>query len=125
MNAEQSRDLVKRIEVAAWPDPDLAAVVLESLKSALPGDAAPMTLEPDLIESTDAALHLVNLSVPNWSIILQGMAHEPDSRWSCTLRKGTVRDDDELIGLGKGPTPSLALLSALLTILVSRTNGYM
>ena len=124
MNAQQLHDLVERIEIAEWPDADLAAEVLESIKSALSGESGSLTLEPALLESTDAALHLVSLKVPNWSIMLQGYAHEPDSGWTCTLREGTVRDDDELIGIGKGPTLPLALLAALLRILVIRARGY-
>ena len=124
MNAEQLHDLVERIEVAEWPDPDLATAVMESMKSAFPAETGPITIEPGLLESTDQALHLVSQNVPNWSILLQGYAHEPDSHWSCTLREGTVRDDDDVIGIGRGPTPPLALLAALLRILVIRARGY-
>ena len=123
MNVEQIHDLVERIETAEWPDAALGAAVLESVKSVCPDQAGLITPESRLLESTDAALHLVTLKVPEWSITLQGYAHEPDSQWTCTIREGTVSDDDDLIGIGKGPTPSLALLSALLRIGVIRASG--
>jgi hypothetical protein len=33
-------------------------------------------------------------------------------------------DDDELIGIGRGPTPALALLAALLRLLEIAARGY-
>lgn len=123
MNAEQIHDIVERIETAKWPDSALAAAVLESVNSALPNQAGSITPQSSLLESTDAALHLLSLNLPGWSVTLQGYAHEPDSQWTCTIREGTVSDDDDLIGIGQGPTPPLALLSALLRIAVIRASG--
>jgi hypothetical protein len=124
MKAEQLHDLVERIEVSVGSDPDLAAAVLDSMKSAFPNEAELMTLEYGLTESTEAALHLISLHVPNWSIKLQGHAHEPDGRWTCTLRESAMGGDDELIGIGRGPTPALALLAALLRLLEIAARGY-
>ena len=124
MKAEQLHNLVERIEISVGSDPDLAAAVLDSMKSAFPNEAELMTLEYGLTESTEAVLHLVSLNFPNWSIKLQGHAHEPDGRWTCTLREGATGDDDVLIGIGRGPTPALALLAALLRLLEIAGRGY-
>ncbi len=124
MNAEQLHDLAERIEAAVGSDPDLTAAVLEWMKFTFPNDAVLTRLEYGPTESTEAALHLLKLNFPNWSIKLQGHAHEPDGRWTCFLREGAMDGDDELIGLGRGPTPALALLAALLRLLETTAKGY-
>ena len=124
MKAEQIHDLADRIEAASWPDAALGTAILDALKSTCPDQAGSITQDAHLLESTDAALHLVSQNVPDWSVTLQGFAHEPVSHWTCTIREGTVRDDDDLIGIGKAPTPPLALLSALLRIGVIRSRGH-
>ncbi len=124
MNSEQLHVLVEKIEIAVGSDPDLTAAVLEWMKSTFPNDAGLTRLEYGPTESTEVALHLINLNFPNWSIKLQGHAHEPDGRWTCILREGAMGDDDELIGLGRGPTPALALLAALLRLLATTARGY-
>lgn len=124
MNAEQLNALVERIEIAPGSDPDLAAAVLEWMKSTFPNDAGLTMFEYGPTESTESALHLINRKFPNWSIKLQGHAHEPDGRWTCILREGVMGDDDELIGFGSGSTPALALLAALFRLLETTARGY-
>jgi hypothetical protein len=35
-----------------------------------------------------------------------------------------VRDDEEVIGIGRAPTPPLALISALLRVTIAQAKGY-
>lgn len=122
MNHDELRALADRIEGAASLELDLAVAVLEGLRAAFP--QARSDLRPGAVESTDAALHLVARLLPNWSIALSGTAREPDGRWACTLRPSGARDDDEVIGIGRAPTPPLALIAALLRIAVTQAKGY-
>lgn len=65
---------------------------------------------------TDAVVHLVNKTLPGWTISLHGKATEPDGHWVCTLRDTGGRDNDAVIGFGSAPTVALALLSALVKV---------
>ena len=69
--------------------------------------------------ASDAALHLVDLSCPGWTIQLHGKALEPDGHWRCTLRETSSRDNDAFIGVGTGPTVGHAVLIALLRLVKS------
>jgi hypothetical protein len=122
MNRDQIQPLADRIEGAASLELELAVATLEGLRAALP-QAGP-DLRPGVVESTDAALHLVTRLVPDWSVALSGTAHEPDGRWKCTLRPSGARDDEEVIGIGRAPTPPLALIAALLRVTIARAKGY-
>jgi hypothetical protein len=122
MNQEELRTLAERIEGAAGPDLDLAVAALKGLRSALP-EAEP-DLRAGVVESTDMALHLVARRLPNWSVALEGAAREPDGRWTCTLRSSEVRDDEEVIGIGRAPTAALAVLAALLRVAAIQAKGY-
>lgn len=122
MNHAQMQDLADRIEDASALDVDLAVAALEGLRTALP--RARPDLRPGVVESTDAALRLVALALPNWSISLSGTAREPDGRWACTLRPSGARDDEEVIGIGRAPTAPLALIAALLRVEMAQAKGY-
>jgi hypothetical protein len=122
MNRDQMQALANRIEGAASLELDLAVATLEGLRAALP--QAGSDLRPGVVESTDAALHLVARALPNWSVALSGTAHEPAGRWTCTLRPSGARDDEEVIGIGRAPTPPLALIAALLRVVITQAKGY-
>jgi hypothetical protein len=122
MNRDQLQALADRIESARSLELDLAVATLEGLRAALP-QARP-DLRPGVVESTDAALHLVARALPDWSVALSGTAHEPEGRWTCTLRPSGARDDEEVIGIGRAPTPPLALIAALLRVVVTQAKGY-
>jgi hypothetical protein len=122
MNRDQMQALAARIEGAASLDLDLAVATLEGLRTALP--QARSDLRPGAVESTDAALHLVARLLPDWSVALSGTAHEPEGHWTCTLRPSGARDDEEVIGIGRAPTPPLALIAALLRVVVTQAKGY-
>lgn len=121
MNPNQLQDLAGRIEAAPEFDTDLAEAVLEGLRTALPEASA--DLGSGVVESTDAALRVVVATLPAWSIALEGTASDR-GRWACTLRRSGARDDEEVIGIGRAPTPPLALIVALLRVVIARAKGY-
>ena len=122
MNRDQMQAFADRIEGATALELDLAVATLEGLRAALP--RATPDLRPGVVELTDAALHLVICTLPNWSVALSGTAHEPDGRWTCTLRPSGARDDEEVIGIGRAPTVPLALIVALLRVVTIQAKGY-
>jgi hypothetical protein len=121
MKQDRLQDLISTIESASMLDIDLAAAALTGLRTALP--EASSELRVSVVDSTDAALDLVARTLPGWLITLEGTARTPD-HWSCTLRQSGVRDDDEVIGTGRAPTPALALVSALIRVSIARKMGY-
>ncbi len=122
MHNDRLEALAERVEGAPGPDVGLAIETLTGLRTALPESSS--DLRAGVVESTDLALQLVTRKLPNWSIALDGTAREPDGHWTCTLRPSGVRDDEEVIGLGRGPTAPLALLVALLRVLAIQVKGY-
>lgn len=122
MKSDQMQALLDRIEGASSLEVELAVETLEGLSAALPQARA--DLRPGMVESTDSALHLVTRTLPNWSVALSGTAHEPDGRWTCTLRPSGARDDEEVIGIGRAPTAPLALIAALIRVKVAQAKGY-
>lgn len=65
-------------------------------------------------ESTDEVLGIVHKYLPGWSIQIRGTATRPNGHWHCSLRKSDIRDNDQYVGIGNGPTLSHALLAAIL-----------
>jgi len=120
MAGKELQALVDRIEAARHPDLPLGLAVLEGLAAS--GHTA--ELGASVVDSADAALRLVVSELPGWSISLAGGARLPDSHWTCTLRESGTRDDDEVIGVARAPTPALALVGALLKVFVIRAKGY-
>ncbi len=73
--------------------------------------------------SSDALLDLVAEALPSWSLHITGHSASVAGRWTCTIREIGVRDDDELIGVGKAETLPHALLAALLKVVELRGGG--
>ena len=48
---------------------------------------------------------------------MKGKAWMPNGHWTCSLRKTSSRDNDEYVGVGRGPTLPHALLAALFRVL--------
>lgn len=69
------------------------------------------------LDSTDAVLSLIYAVKPGWSVNARGKASLPNGHWRCTLRQSMSRDNDEYIGIGRGPTLPHSLLAALLRVL--------
>lgn len=120
MDDDQLQTLADRIQSAAGLDIDLAFAALEGLRAALP-EAGP-ELRAGAVESADLALNLVARTLPDWSVVLEGTAREP-GHWTCTLRPFGLRDDEEVIGIGRAATPPLALIAALLRVTIARAKG--
>jgi hypothetical protein len=93
-------------------------------RPALPqGEAAPV-VRAGLVESTEAVLGHITGVLPGWAVRLEGTAIGPNGRWTCTLRRSGSRDDEEVIGIGRAPTPPLAMIAALIRVLIIRSGGY-
>ncbi len=105
--------LAEEIEASLILDTDLADRAL-SVINAISGDV--QMAQQDL-DSTDMVLSLVYAIRPGWSVSIKGKATHPNGHWRCTLRKSLERDNDEYLGIGRGPTLPHSLLAALLKAL--------
>ena len=105
--------LAEEVEAAFVLEPDLAARVL----AAINGVAGDLTIQREDLDSTDKVLSVIYAVKPGWSVTIRGSAAMPNGHWSCTLRKTSASDDDEYIGIGRGPTLPHSLLAALLKAL--------
>lgn len=102
----------------------LGDVALQGLRAIwLPSEQV-LTLDPDLTTSLDAALQLIVRTLPGWAITLEGSAHSPEGGWSCMLRRSGLRDDEEVIGVGRAATAPVAVVVALLRVMINRAKGY-
>jgi hypothetical protein len=124
MNHDDLARLADGIENASAGDPDAVRDMLAGLKAAFAEHAAARSIDAAVLVSGDAALDLIQSVLPDWTVSLKGKAHLPDGHWTCTLRESTSRDDDELLGVGKGRTPPLAMTAALLRVAARRAKGY-
>ncbi len=122
MEHDLLKDLLETIENADRLDPDLEVAVLDGMNAAFPGKAIWAAHQPSPLEATDEVLRLVDIVLPNWSISLTGLANETDGRWTCTLREIGVLDNDEIIGVGKAPSISLAIIAAVLKVAILRAK---
>ena len=109
-----------RIEAGEVPDREMAGQIADLLASAVPGRPLWRGAMAGALGSTDAALALVAEALPSWSVHLSGASATVAERWTCTIRETGVRDDDELIGVGKAETPAAAVAAALLKAIAMR-----
>jgi hypothetical protein len=119
MKADKFEQIAAVIEHGSPGDPDLVKSLMQALQKAFPGEA----IDAGTIVYADPALALAARVLPGWEINLRNASAGLGGRWSCALREGTARDDDQLIGIGKGQTPALAALAALLHV-VARRGGH-
>ena len=68
------------------------------------------------IGSVEGALLVADEAYPNWAVNIHGQANDRDGHWRCTLRENDSRDDDAVIGAGRSPILSQAILAALLRL---------
>jgi hypothetical protein len=106
-------NMMTRIKGATALDGALLIDAAEVVRRVFP--SVPALSEPTL-EPVEAALHLIDLCLPGWSIQLTGKAMEPNGHWRCSLRETRGSDEIDLVGLGSGPVVALALLEALLNV---------
>ena len=75
-------------------------------------------------DSVDQALRLAGRLLPLWSMSPEGTTGASDGAWSCRLRTAGVRDDEEVIGIGRAATASLAIVVAVLRVRIMQGRGY-
>ncbi|MCV2873692.1 hypothetical protein OEZ71_15440 [Defluviimonas sp. WL0050] len=109
------------IEGSADLSPETATAVLGLIRPLVPlKDRWPADRMP-VIQSSDEAIHLVDLALPDWSISLKGRTNDADGHWTCTLRRSDTLDDDFMIGIGRGPVLSHAILAAMVRVAALRS----
>ena len=106
-------DLALEVEAALSLRDDLADHAITAINKASGGKS----IERAALDSTDEVLALIYAIRPGWSVSMKGVARLPNGHWRCTLRRSQERDNDEYLGVGRGPTLSHALLAALLKAL--------
>jgi len=116
MTPDLMMELVEQAENASTTQRDFVHDFLGALDAALSLDRP---ADVSVLVSMEAALALVDRVLPGWQITL-----ERSSRWRCTLRESSSRDDDELPGIAAATTPALALLAAAIAVTVRRARGY-
>jgi hypothetical protein len=77
------------------------------------GDGAP---DPEALTHADGAILVVDRAYPNWTVHIHGRANDRDGHWRCVLREGETRDNDRIIGSGRAPVLSQAILAAVLRL---------
>ncbi|PWJ21124.1 hypothetical protein [Jannaschia seohaensis] len=75
------------------------------------------------LDQTDGVMHVADLAYPNWAVNVHGRANDKDGHWRCTLREGDTRDNDRVIGSGRSPVLSQAILAALLRLADATRGG--
>lgn len=115
--------LAAALEGSADLSPETAAAVLDLIRPLVPeADRWPADRKP-VIQSSDEAIHLVDLALPDWSISLKGRTNDADGHWTCTLRRSDTLDDDLQIGIGRGPALSHAILAAMVRVAALRRTA--
>jgi len=105
--------LAEDVESALILEADLADRAL----SVINGYSGDVKIDRDGLDSTDKVMSVVYAVRPGWSVSIRGNATMPNGHWRCTLRKSSSRDNDEYLGIGRGPTLPHSLLAALLKAL--------
>ncbi len=109
--------LAEEIEAALIIDDALAERVISTVEQ-----LSQKTLGKSDLDSTDMVLDLIYALKPGWSVSIRGSAAKPNGHWRCTLRRSSSRDNDEYIGIARGPTLPHALLASLLKTLSFSTG---
>ena len=104
--------LAEEVEAALVLEDELAERTISAINDMSPG----LQLERGNLDSTDKVLGLIYAIRPGWSVSIKGNASMPNGHWRCTLRKSSRRDNDEYIGVGRGPTLPHSLLASLLKV---------
>ena len=102
--------LAEQVEASLKLSDDLAGRALAAVNTVM-GDEK---LRPEDLDSTDAVLAAIYAARPGWSVSIRGAMSHPNGHWRCTLRRSLGRDNDDYLGVGRGPTLPHALLAALL-----------
>lgn len=115
--------LILRLEGEPGLPDDEVAHIVDIVEGAFPGRRTFAEARRRALGTSDELLRLVAEALPTWSIHITGHSVSVAGRWTCTIRETGVRDDDELIGVGKAETLPQAILAALLKIIDLRNSG--
>ena len=74
------------------------------------------------MNNTDDAVHIADHAFPNWSIQIKGRTNDRNGNWQCTIRESDQRDSSALIGIGRSPVLSQAVLAAVLRLAVRQSQ---
>jgi hypothetical protein len=121
MTKDDLHRLAAMLEIGDTLGGEDAARLARTVGDAFPGRLLlPQAPDADVFGSTDALLGLVAETLPSWSLHLSGASATIHGRWTCTIRETGVRDDDELIGVGKAASAARAVAAALLKVIALR-----
>jgi hypothetical protein len=122
MTNEDIHRLATSVEADGTSAPDEMNRIAGAISAAFPGRPLWQSAQAEVLGSTDALLALVAEALPSWSVHLGGASATVRGRWTCTIRETGVRDDDELIGVGKAASPAKAITAALLKVIALRAG---
>lgn len=115
MTDDHLHALAAELEAGHGLDAATAARVAETVAAAFPD--RPVGQETGTASSSaDGMLALLAEALPSWSVHVTGHSATLRGRWTCTIRETGVRDDDELIGVGKAETLASAIAAALVML---------
>ena len=120
MRKEEIHGLADRLERDEALDADARVRVAALIGEAFPDRPLWRSAQDEALASTDGMLNLLAEAFPSWSVHITGHSATVTGRWTCTIRETGVRDDDELIGVGKAGTLSNAVAAALLKVIELR-----
>jgi hypothetical protein len=120
MTPDELRGLSDRLEGDTAPDAAARAELAALIAAAFPGRPVGREALAEALCSTDGALAVLAEALPSWSVHITGHSATVSGRWTCTIRETGVRDDDELIGVGKAATLAAAVAAAMLKIIELR-----
>jgi hypothetical protein len=123
MTKDELRGLAGRLEGDGPLDAAAQAKVVALIGAAFPDRPVWRSAQAAALFSTDGALDLLAEALPSWSVHITGHSATVTGRWTCTIRETGVRDDDELIGVGKAGTLANAVAAALLKIIELRARA--
>lgn len=106
-------NLADEIEASLYLEEELAERTVAAINE-MPGGA---DFTKSCLDSTDKVLSLIYAMKPGWTVSSRGKASMPNGHWRCTLRESASRDNDEYIGIGRGPTLPHSLMASLLRVL--------
>ncbi|MBW4706189.1 hypothetical protein KX928_00150 [Roseobacter sp. YSTF-M11] len=90
--------------------------VVRGLAYLLPDAVDPDEKLAEHISTADTAMHVTDRAFPNWAVHIRGRANDKDGHWRCSLRESDERDNDAVIGSGRSPVLSQAILAATMRL---------
>jgi hypothetical protein len=114
MGRQDLEALARQIEAAEANGEVTGRLLADALSEAFPAQVEAIRRLGRHTGDMAAMLEVISAAFPGWTVALRGKASLPDGSWTCSLRESGVRDDDDVIGIGKAKTPTLAIAAAAL-----------